>query len=152
MKNMKLLVALSMGVAFLFTSCGSSSENIDKKSNAEVIELLKNENVVMIDVREPDELEKLAYDVEGIINIPLSDFTNHLSEIPKDKTIIVACRSGNRSMKAAKILEENGYKHIVNLDGGIMAWENAGFGVVQKKSCCSDPTSDNCAADGTCKK
>ncbi len=151
MKNQKIKLAAILAVSVLVASCNSSSEGVEVKTNTEVVELLKSDNTLMIDVRESDELEKLAYDIEGIVNIPLSSFESHLDEIPKDQTIIVACRTGNRSMKAANILEKNGYENVINMDGGIIDWEKAGFATTSKKACCSDPNSEDCNPDGTCK-
>ncbi len=149
------MVALSS----LMLACnGTKSENketktveIQQKSPQEVKAMLADDNIMMIDVRTPDELKSKAYDVENIVNIPLDEFEQHLNEIPKEKTIIVACRSGKRSSKAAHILLENGYTNIVNLEGGILKWEKEGLGTIAKSSCCSDPNSPNCNPDGTCK-
>ena len=152
MKKINTLFSILIASLIVVTSCTSPSEGVEVKSNKEVVELLKTDNVMMIDVREPDELEKLAYDVKGIVNIPLSEFEEHLSEIPKDKTIIVACRSGKRSLKAANILAANNFPHIINMEGGIIGWKEAGNGVTSSKSCCSDPNSKKCNPDGTCKK
>ncbi len=154
---MKTVKTISIVVLSLITfACGSSTEQettveIQQKSPTEVKAMLADDNVMMIDVRTPEELKTKAYDVDNIVNIPLDEFDQHLKEIPKNKTIIVACRSGKRSSKAANILLENGYKNIVNLNGGILKWEKEGLGVTAQKSCCSDPTSSNCNPDGTCK-
>lgn len=157
MKTIKFLSIVALSGLMLACN-GTKSENesektveIQQKSPTEVKAMLGDDNVMMIDVRTEEELKTKAYDVENIVNIPLDEFDQHLSEIPKDKTIIVACRSGKRSSKAANILLENGYQNIVNLDGGILKWEKDGLGVTAQKSCCSDPTSANCNPDGTCK-
>jgi len=157
MKTIKFLSMLTLSVLVLACN-GTKTENnqaeeveIQQKSPKEVKAMLGDDNVMMIDVRTPEELKTKAYDVDGIVNIPLDEFDQHLSEIPKEKTIVVACRSGKRSSKAANILLENGYTNIINLDGGILKWEKEGLGTTAQKSCCSDPTSSNCNPDGTCK-
>ena len=52
-----------------------------------------------------------------------------LSEIPTDKEVIVACRSGNRSSQVVEYLRQQGYDNVHNLQGGILAWQQAGLPV-----------------------
>lgn len=154
MKTLKFLSIVAL--SGLMLACNDTSSNteaeIQEKSPQEVQAMLGDDNIVMIDVRSADELKTKAYDVDGIINIPLDEFDQRLNEIPKDKTIIVACRSGKRSSKAANILLENGYQNIINLDGGILKWEKEGLDIIAQSACCSDPSSANCNPDGTCKE
>lgn len=70
---------------------------------------------LLLDVREEDELEKNGR-LKGSINIPLNSLRDRLSEVPKDRSIIVSCHSGLRSYIAERILKQNGYK-VKNLDG-----------------------------------
>jgi rhodanese-related sulfurtransferase len=58
---------------------------------------------------------------ESAVNIPLQEMPQRLSEFPKDKDLLIYCRSGKRSMAASKFLVENGYTRVFNIDGGIMA-------------------------------
>ncbi len=73
-----------------------------------------------VDVRESGEYK--SGHVAGMKNIPLSQFSRRLNEIPRDDEVYVMCRSGHRSMQAAKILKGAGYQNIVNVSGGISAW------------------------------
>ena len=84
---------------------------------------------LLVDVREPDELDSLAYDTPSQINIPLSEFVNRFSEISKDQSIILACQSGNRSYQALGFLLNQGYSYenVSNLNGGVMGWIQAGL-------------------------
>ena len=75
---------------------------------------------VLVDVRTPAEVEK-GKASPAAINIPLQEIPQRLSEFPKDKDVLVYCRSGKRSMAASKFLVENGYTRVFNIDGGIMA-------------------------------
>ncbi len=119
--------------------------------------LMERNGALMVDVREVDELAVVAYDVENIINVPLSELEERMDEIPKDRDIIMVCRSGNRSGEVAKKLLENGYKTVVNMEGGILAWQEKEFAVIkngkttQKKACCAKANSKNGNLDGTCK-
>ena len=82
------------------------------------------ETVTLVDVREPHEREE--YNIGGI-HVPLGDIramqTDELEEY-KDKELIVYCRSGNRSGQACMILETMGFSNLVNLSGGMLAWQD----------------------------
>ena len=85
---------------------------------------LEENNDLLVDVREQHEFDDLH--IPGSILVPLSEFSERYEELPKDKNIIMQCRSGARSSKTTDILVENGYKAI-NMAGGILAWEEADF-------------------------
>jgi len=79
-----------------------------------------NEEFVLIDVREVHEFENANMD--GIL-IPVGEVPERFNEIPKDKKVIVHCRSGVRSANVIQWLEQSeGYDNLYNLEGGIMAW------------------------------
>jgi rhodanese-related sulfurtransferase len=77
-------------------------------------------------VREHDEVAAAAYDVPGMIVLPLSELTDRFGELPKDRELIMACRSGGRSMRALQFLQGQGYDQVVNLEGGILRWQAEG--------------------------
>jgi adenylyltransferase/sulfurtransferase len=87
------------------------------------------ENVFLLDVREPYEYQ--IAQIGGTL-IPQNDVPNRLSEIPRDREIIVQCRSGARSQKIAEFLKQSGYSQVVNLAGGILAWSDEIDPKVQK--------------------
>jgi len=82
---------------------------------------------VLVDVREGDEVEQLAFDVPVIVNIPLSEFENRYTELPKDKDLVIVCHSGVRSLRAAGFLKNHGYDRVVNMKYGILRWAEKGF-------------------------
>ncbi len=77
-------------------------------------------NRVVVDVREVGEYTDGHF--PGAINIPLSTLSNKLGNIPKDKDVALVCRSGNRSMQAARVLKSNGYQKIWNVSRGMSGW------------------------------
>ena len=83
-------------------------------------DLPKLEDVQLIDVREPSEFE--AGSIPGSVNIPLSQLSEHFSEVALDKQCLVFCQTGIRSRKAINILNEVGCSNIINLSGGYEAW------------------------------
>lgn len=79
----------------------------------------RGEDVFLLDVREPFEVEEWAYPIG--VNIPLGELGDRLEEVPRDRTIVVACRTGHRSEAAARALSDAGW-NAENLVGGAMAW------------------------------
>ncbi|MGC1422539.1 MAG: molybdopterin-synthase adenylyltransferase MoeB [Terracidiphilus sp.] len=77
------------------------------------------EDVFILDVREPYEYQ--IAQIGGKL-IPQNDVPQRLAEIPRDREIVVQCRSGARSQRIAEFLKQSGYTQVVNLAGGILAW------------------------------
>ena len=87
------------------------------------------EDIFLLDVREPYEYQ--IAQIGGTL-IPQNDVPNRLAEIPRDREIVVQCRSGARSQRIAKLLKQSGYTQVVNLAGGILAWADEIDAKVQK--------------------
>src|ERR1700678_2059963 len=87
------------------------------------------EDLYILDVREPYEYQ--IAQIGGTL-IPQNDVPNRLTEIPRFWAIIVHCRSGARSQKIAELLKQSGYKDVVNVAGGILAWADEIDPSVQK--------------------
>ena len=83
-----------------------------------------NETIHLLDVREPD--ERLEFNIGGVF-IPLGQVmamqTDEIENL-KNEEVICYCRSGKRSMQAAMMLETFGFTNVVNLEGGMLAWQN----------------------------
>jgi sulfur-carrier protein adenylyltransferase/sulfurtransferase len=76
----------------------------------------------LIDVREPHEYEICHIDGELI---PMGEIVNNLDKISRDKDVVMQCRSGGRSGQVAQFLEtQHGFKNLINLKGGILAWSD----------------------------
>jgi len=84
-------------------------------------------DVILIDVREPDEFERAH--LPGAINIPRGvlefQVDSHPALAGRDRPIIVYCRSGGRSALAVASLEQMGFSDVVSMAGGINAWSEA---------------------------
>ncbi len=81
----------------------------------------KRAELVLVDVREPNEWD--AGHVEGAIHIPLSQVPQRMNEIPKDRDVVMICRSGGRSGRAQEYLLQNGYSRVQNMTGGMQRWQ-----------------------------
>ena len=82
---------------------------------------LDKEVIFLLDVREDYEYE--VANLGGTL-IPLNKVANRSAEVPKDREVIVMCKMGGRSAKAIELLKEQGFENLVNLKGGITAWQN----------------------------
>jgi len=89
--------------------------------------LRTRDDVVILDVREQDEWN--AGRIPGALFIPMGEIPARIQEIPSDKTVIIQCRSGNRSSQVTDYLLKQGMTNVHNLDGGINAWQAAGLPV-----------------------
>jgi rhodanese-related sulfurtransferase len=84
---------------------------------------MQEENAVLLDVREADELREAA--VPGALHIPLGQLSQKGNTLPRDRDLLVFCRSGNRSAMATEMLNKNGFDRAMNVSGGIIAWSQA---------------------------
>jgi SulP family sulfate permease len=86
-------------------------------------ELHSDSPPLVLDVREPREYRQGH--ISGAVSIPLATALSESDRIPRDKPVVLVCRSGRRSSRAAANLTHIGYDNIRILKGGIAAWENA---------------------------
>ena len=79
----------------------------------------KKSKAIFVDVRTPEEVAQGT--VDGSLNIPLQQIQTRYSELPKDKDLLIFCRSGRRSQAASEFLTQQGYTKVYNVDGGFLA-------------------------------
>ncbi len=85
--------------------------------------LNKGDEILLIDVREPDEHE--AYNIGGIL-LPLGNLLKEHTKIPSNKVVVLYCEKGIRSMIALQRLQQNfGFINLLNLSGGMVAWRRS---------------------------
>ncbi len=106
---------------------GERTERQDPKiSSKDLKEAIKEEKVkrgeiFLLDVREPEEFKE--WNIEGSKNVPLSQISNSLHEIPKDKEIVTICPHGNRAGMVTFMLQRKGY-NIMTLEEGLTGWSS----------------------------
>ena len=113
-------------------------------------QLWVKKGALLVDVREANEVNQLAFDVPHLLHIPLSEFEERFTEIPKDTNVVMVCKSGGRSLRAAGFLVNHGYDKVVNMQYGIIRWAQKGFptkgaiaivlGTPQDTGCCGSST------------
>lgn len=85
-------------------------------------DLRGEEAPVLVDVREPWEWLVSSLEDHGARLIPLGELEDRMGEVPRDRPVVVYCRSGQRSATATRALLEAGYPRVANLAGGMLAW------------------------------
>lgn len=132
--NHPLLIGALLGVLALiaWTEFKRATRKYRSLGPAEVVQLMNHEDTVLLDVRDDSEVKGGV--IGGARHITLNLLSKRLSELErfKDKTIVAYCRSGMRSQTACDVLTRNQFQKVVNLQGGISAWEQAGLPVKKK--------------------
>ena len=82
---------------------------------------------LIVDVREKREFEQIR--VDGAALVPLGEFVERHEALPRDRKLLMVCRSGARSMRAATFLAQQGFTDVANVEGGMIAWHGAGLPV-----------------------
>lgn len=106
------------------------SIKIKSSSVVETVNILQgNDDAVMIDVREQNEVDEIAPSVGRFFPMSKINPATFASDcnVRKDQPIFLFCRSGNRSMRVAEALAEQGFQNLTNVTGGILAWQAAGL-------------------------
>jgi rhodanese-related sulfurtransferase len=86
-------------------------------------------NLVVLDVRTPEEFAEGHLDGATLVDFYDADFAEQLAALDRDVPYLVYCRSGNRSGQALQVMEQLGFSSAADVDGGIVAWTGAGLPV-----------------------
>ncbi|MDL2338662.1 MAG: rhodanese-like domain-containing protein [Pseudomonadota bacterium] len=105
------------------------------------------EGALLVDVREHTEVAQLAFDVPGVVEMPLSELEQRFAELPRDRELVLACQTGPRSLKAIYFLMYQGYAKVSNMEGGLFKWASKGFPI---KGAQSAPAPAPAAPAGGC--
>jgi len=133
LKDNALLIGLAIGSAFmlLMPSGKKSASGVPNLNPAEAVTLINRSNAFVLDVRE--DAEFAAGHIANATHIPLAQMATRINEIKKyqNKPILVNCQRGARSAQACKLLREAEFTQVHNLQGGMIAWQEAKLPVVK---------------------
>ena len=87
--------------------------------------LAAGEDICLVDIRTPAEIVQAA--IPNAIHLPMHLLPLRMNELPRDKEVVLYCRSGARSYHACLYLAQQGFDNAINLRGGIIAWARHGF-------------------------
>ena len=115
---------LSLFSVLQFSTAAADAKNITIDEAAKLV--TSNTNVVVLDVRTPDEFR--AGHIKGATNINFNDkdFAKRVEALDKDKTYIIHCAAGGRSTRACNQIKTMDFKNILHMKQGFSAWEEAG--------------------------
>ncbi len=136
--NHLIRVLISAVLIAFVASCGSQStteiptNNVDVDIARDLV--TQDETVIVLDVRTPEEYA--IGHIEGALNINIAevDFSERVSKLDRDKTYIVHCSANvknGRSAKSLEIMSSFGFDKLLNMEGGIIAWEQSGYPLVR---------------------
>ncbi|SHK44911.1 Rhodanese-related sulfurtransferase [Reichenbachiella agariperforans] len=120
---------LMLVVSVIFCSC--SSQKVELVSANDFHQSYQDdEDAVLLDLRTTEEMANGALDGAVQLDFHQPSFNNDLLALDKSKTYYIYCRSGGRSGRTAKLMKENGFQKVYDLDGGISDWITEGLPVV----------------------
>ncbi|RMA97844.1 rhodanese-like domain-containing protein [Hydrogenothermus marinus] len=129
--NIIFVVLIAGLVLFFLYKKGIILANFEKVDPKEAYQMIKKEkDIYILDVRTPAEV-KTDGKIPKSHLIPLYELPKKVDKIPKNKKILVYCRSGNRSISASRLLSSLGYK-VYNINGGIIEWKKEGLPISKK--------------------
>jgi rhodanese-related sulfurtransferase len=105
------------------------------------------EGAWLVDVRELAEVALTAFDVPGVVLLPLSELPQRHAELPRDRPLVLASQGDERSLKATYFLMYQGFTQVAHMQGGIEKWARKGFpirgavplGLATAAACCGTP-------------
>lgn len=125
-----ILLAIGL-IIFLIASLGgeqaSSAGTLPASVSVDEAYQMYQEGTFVLDVRTPEEWNE--FHAPNTTLIPLDELASRVDELPKDKPIVVVCRSGNRSQAGRDILLQAGFD-ATSMNGGLNEWRSKGYAVV----------------------
>ncbi|MEY2963209.1 MAG: hypothetical protein RL754_470 [Bacteroidota bacterium] len=136
-------IAFALALSTSLTSCSGNTDQAVPQEQSQAGVIAKNVNAdefaqlvvegkgLVLDVRTPGEYAQGHLKNSTLLNIYDENFAAEISKLDKDTPVYVYCRSGNRSGQAMRAMQQQGFKEVYNLQGGIGAWMGKGFEVVR---------------------
>jgi rhodanese-related sulfurtransferase len=126
-----IILVIIVIAAVVFLNTNNKADNVQalaKEITPSQASQFQKDGAFILDVREPDEWN--AGHISGAVLISLGNLPSRLNDVPKNKKIVVVCRSGNRSATGRDILLKAGYPRVTSMGGGMNQWVAAGLPVV----------------------
>jgi rhodanese-related sulfurtransferase len=126
--GLALAAVIIIAAVFMLTrpqAGGDTTAALPKEITVAEAAQLRDQGAFILDVREQDEWND--YHIPGATLIPLGELPSRLSEVPQDQTVVVVCRSGNRSASGRDILLNAGFTQVTSMAGGVSSWRSQGL-------------------------
>jgi rhodanese-related sulfurtransferase len=116
----------------VFNEVKIATQRFASLTPANAVQLMNNEDVVVLDVREAS--ETAGGKIAKAVQIPVGAVKTRIAELDrhKDKTLLVYCKTGARSAAACKELGQHGFDKVYSLNGGLLAWQEAHLPISKK--------------------
>ena len=131
--NPVLFVALAVILATItFIEFKRLTRKYQALGPSDVVRVLNKDDAIVLDVRDDSEVRQGR--IKGARHIPVKELRERLGELQKyrEKPVVVYCRTGNRSAHASEVLTAHGFTNVINLHGGVVAWQNANLPLSKK--------------------
>jgi len=130
---MKKIITI-LSVAFILVSLSASCQSKNDLEIDEFIKKIASERYVLVDVRTVEEFKE-GY-IEGAVNIDYfsTNFSSEISKLGFETSILVYCRSGNRSGKSMKMMYDLGFVEVKHLSCGISGWKAENHKIITNKN------------------
>lgn len=123
---MKFRIVFLALLVFSLTSClKTQTEGVQVLNSDKFEQKLQDSDIQLVDVRTPAEFADGHLPNAINVNVMDDNFDAEMAKLDKEKPVMVYCKSGGRSAKAASKLKVQGFKNITDLDGGITSWKQA---------------------------
>jgi rhodanese-related sulfurtransferase len=119
------ILALLALVVFLIAALGNQSNTLPAEISVDQAYQKYQQGAFFLDVRTVEEWNE--YHAPNTTLIPLDQLPNRLNELPRDREIVVVCRSGNRSQQGRDILLSAGFRQVTSMSGGLKEWRAKGY-------------------------
>jgi rhodanese-related sulfurtransferase len=122
--QLAMVVFVAFIIYLIASAGGSGTSGLAREVSVDEAYQMYQNGTFVVDVRTQEEWDE--YHAPNAILIPLDQLPNRLSEVPKDREILVVCRSGNRSQEGRDILLSAGY-NATSMTGGLKEWYAKGY-------------------------
>ncbi len=127
-----LIVSVVSGIFIIFSPKSQAGmEKMAAEISVEDAAKLRDQGALILDVREQSEWDQ--FHIPEAKLIPLGSLSGQLASVPKDKTVVVVCRTGRRSAEGRDILIKAGYTNVTSMAGGVTEWQAKGLPVEMGK-------------------
>ncbi len=135
------LLSLLIALLLLAAACGAESGAEAAEGDSAGVRLVTAEtgaeiaanppdDLIVLDVRTAEEYAEGHIDGAFVIDFYRSDFADQIAALDPDRPYLLYCRSGNRSGETATLMADLGFGDVAEIDGGILAWNDAGLPTV----------------------
>ncbi len=121
----ELPVGWLAGGMFAWRAAGYEMEPVPTVTVRQLLSMLETSEVEVLDVRQPSEW--MSGHIPGATFITAAELPDRIADVPRNKPVAVVCGSGYRSSVATSLLKRHGIADVLNVSGGMSAWNNSGF-------------------------